>query len=116
MLLAQPDAGWYTLDHRETQAEAVERVAGIATWLRGMCAEAAKGSSVALVVHGDLLNMLLRELLGGGGGARFLHYNTALSCVELQADGACVLLYQNCIEHLPKSEMRTGDEMLAVVS
>eukprot|EP00966_Prymnesium_polylepis_P302198 6982219-Prymnesium_polylepis.1 len=67
---------------------------------------------LVLVIHGDLLGYLLRALLGSS--ARFLHFNTAMSALELK-DGSWTMLYHNRCEHLSGAD-RTGAEMLAVVS
>ena len=109
--------GWYTLDHRETREEASRRAQAVAAWVRESAAEAsAEGAAplVVLIIHGDLLGYLLRELLGTS--ARFLHYNTACTALERDREsGRWTLLYQNRCEHLSGAD-RTGAEMLAVVS
>ena len=102
--------GWNALDHRETKEEAVARAKGVATWVKEL---ERKGSPlVVLVIHGDLLGYLLRELLGSD--ARFLHFNTATTALELH-NGRWTMLHQNRCGHL-SGEDRTGAEMLAVVS
>jgi broad specificity phosphatase PhoE len=104
--------GWYQLGHRETAAEAHERIRGVAAWVHR---ESAAGRPMlVLVVHGDLLSELLGMLLGTR--ASFLHLNTAMTSLEVPraADEACTLLFQNRSAHLTDA-LRTGEEMLAVV-
>jgi len=102
--------GWNLLDHRETREEATVRAKGLAAWVAEKEGEGTP--LLVMVIHGDLLGYLLRELLGCD--VRFLHFNTAMTALELR-NGRWTMLYQNRCNHLSGDD-RTGAEMPAVVS
>lgn len=102
--------GWNRLCQRETKAQATARAKQISAWILRMASDGAP--MVVMVIHGDLLGYMLRELLSTD--VRFLHYNTATTALEL-AGGRWTVLHQNRCSHLSGDD-KTGEEMLAVVS
>ena len=117
-LLAVGDVGWYQKGRRETHAEAEERAAAICEWLRAQPSSAGREVDICLVLHGDLLGMILRELLGAKPTTRFLHYNTAMTYLNLDTESRQTqLLFHNQVEHLNEDrELITGGEMLKVIA
>jgi broad specificity phosphatase PhoE len=123
--------GWYTRPGRETRHEAQERALDITNWLwskveeHQSTANAATATDKAVdlccVLHGDLLGMLLKQLLKINDAAevKFLHFNTGCTYLDLKIsdDGTKTvgLLFQNRVTHLT-SNMVTGDEMMRVVA
>lgn len=122
-LLALGDQGWFRNPTRETHPQAEERAAGIVEWFWAQAAErGASGAPVDLVccLHGDLLNMLLRNLLlvDPASKSTFMHYNTGCTLLNLNAERRqAALLYHNRVSHLDgHPDKVTGDEMLRVIA
>ncbi|MCY4009909.1 MAG: histidine phosphatase family protein [Anaerolineaceae bacterium] len=95
--------GWWCRE-AETFAEAAERAARFAGWLREQ-AQVEPAARLGIITHGGWLDLLLRELLGQPireqqGGIRFSHYNTGMTRVDILRGGRVVLRFQNRVPHL----------------
>ena len=91
------DGGYESIDACEARAA---RVAQTLTEWAGTRAE----ESIALVSHGTFVDRLLKALLKQDSVDRrffYLHYNTAITRLDLQPDGLLLMRYTNRIEHLP---------------
>lgn len=95
--------GWWKGSH-EPWSECTKRAQQTSKWLGEMADQlAAKGKheNVALVVHADFIDQLLKAILGHlpGDNFRYTHNNTAITVVEFGADGWRRLRYVNRTEH-----------------
>lgn len=121
-LLAMEDKGWYTGAGRESHAEAEARAEGICEWLwsEAQTCEAPSEVHLSLVIHGDLLGMVLRKLMGCSPSTRFLHLNTAYTLVDLNSnERSAALLSQNSVNHLEVENDKailTGAEMMRIIA
>jgi 2,3-bisphosphoglycerate-dependent phosphoglycerate mutase len=92
------DAGWWTggFEPREAAIARTRRVADrIRCW-------ANTDERIALISHGDLLDGLLKELLGAPSDATvYFHLqNASISRLDFIQDGFILLRYMNRVEHL----------------
>ena len=93
------DKGWWR-GGREDR-EACDRRAGLVASV--LCHWADRDERVALISHGDLLDALIKALLGTpcDRQRRYSHHNTGISRIELRPDGQTRVYYLNRLDHLP---------------
>ncbi len=101
-------AGWWDATRgRERYPAIVARVARVAAALQAMAAAEAEDTRIALVSHGGFLDLLIRTLLGqalppeDGYPMIYLHHNTGISLITLEASGPGRLHFLNRLDHLP---------------
>ena len=101
------ERGWYDKAGRETVPDAVARVKGVARRLRRMAGESSSSRTIALVVHGDFIDLILQEFLGlatermGDQDKHvFRTYNTCFTCVDIFGDDKVAILFHNYQQHL----------------
>lgn len=118
---ALPDAvtesGWYnqgcaSTAHRlkESKEEGRARAGRVAERLRRLAASLDERRTIAMVSHGDFIGLLLADLIAGqaDGGVSFKFFNTAVSCVDIRADGSVVVLFVNSVVHLASHQFRVA--------
>ena len=112
---AVTEAGWYNLGcdataHRlkESKEEGRARAARVADRLRQLAASLDERRTIAMVSHGDFIGLLLADLIAGGPEVAFKLYNTALSCVDIRADGSVLVLFVNTVSHLESHQYRVA--------
>ncbi len=95
------DAGWYSGGFEEAEARLVraQRVAD------DLYRQRESDEVIALISHGDFIKTLLRVLFQQPPdiASASYHYNTAVSRLDLRADGYLDVHYLNRVEHLPPS-------------
>lgn len=93
------EEGWYSggFEEREARLERARRVAA------DLYRQRESDETVALVSHGDFIKTLLRVLFHQPPdiAIAYYHYNTAISRLDLRADGYLDVHYLNRVEHLP---------------
>ncbi len=103
------ERGWYDGKTRETVEEARVRIRRVAARLRDMAKEGGEGGSktIALVVHGDFIDMILQEFLqldhdkiGDQKKHVFRTYNTSFTAVDIFKDDKVAILFHNLHNHL----------------
>ena len=102
-----PDGPWYTLDHKETSLEAVQRSQDIVhNWLTSPSFIRQNDHNViVLVVHRELINLLLVAFVGGSN-AYFFHDNTATSLIDIGSKDEIQFRWINRMDHIHMSESR----------
>jgi len=105
------EGGWWSAAQgRESHGAILARVTRVAAALREMAA-GGDGTAIALVSHGGFLDLLVRALLGQGLPVDedyrmiYMHYNTGLSLITLDAAGAGRLVFLNRLDHLPGGQI-----------
>jgi 2,3-bisphosphoglycerate-dependent phosphoglycerate mutase len=94
------EKGWWKPENgSEDLVGCIARAIRVADALR---LQAASGPRIALVTHGTFASYLLKTLFNllPGKGLGFFHYNTAISRVDLTAEGHTFLRFQNRVAHL----------------
>jgi 2,3-bisphosphoglycerate-dependent phosphoglycerate mutase len=96
---AVSDQGWWTGAREEVDAS-VARAARVAADLRH---RQAATDVVAIVSHGDFIDLLLRAIFGQSPQTPmyYYHHNTAISRLAFESHGHVEVSYLNRIEHLP---------------
>eukprot|EP00628_Pelagophyceae_sp_CCMP2097_P040969 CAMPEP_0184260624 /NCGR_PEP_ID=MMETSP0977-20130417/13438_1 /TAXON_ID=483370 /ORGANISM="non described non described, Strain CCMP2097" /LENGTH=276 /DNA_ID=CAMNT_0026566289 /DNA_START=48 /DNA_END=878 /DNA_ORIENTATION=+ len=102
---AVTDKGWYTARSgaKETDDECRDRAKEVATALKDKAALLEGDESILLVVHYDFICALLDAFLQPGTTghfARWKHYNTALTVLDVDVGGEVSFISQNAIPHL----------------
>ena len=102
-----PAGPWYTLDHKETSLEAVQRSQDIVhNWLTSPSFIRQNDHNViVLVVHRELINLLLVAFVGGSN-AYFFHDNTATSLIDIGSKDDIQFRWINRMDHIHMSESR----------
>lgn len=95
------DMGWWGKEH-ETAAASQGRAIRVADQL-WQWAAASPDERIAIISHGTFIAYLIKALLNQlpGKGVFYNHYNTAISHINLEANGIVSLRYLNKIDHLP---------------
>ncbi len=100
------EAGWYNRPY-ETEAMFVERVSQLVTEFKSHYLHT--DICVAMVVHGDLIDQFINELVGlkrnptayqSPWGGMWSSHNASISRIDFKGDGP-TLIYFNRIDHLP---------------
>lgn len=95
--------GWYSGSY-EPQSSCNARAEKTTQWLGEMAAQFAKEGTdegVALVMHADFIDKLIKAIIGHGSGEhfRYTHQNTSITRIDFAANGTRRLLYVNRTEH-----------------
>ncbi len=96
------EQGWWC-GGREDQTACDGRAARVAAALRELAAGSAPEARVAVISHGAFIDALLKALLRPAVEPEcyFMHFNTAVSRLDLGANGEVGLGYLNRTDHLP---------------
>jgi broad specificity phosphatase PhoE len=114
---AVTESGWYNRGcdataHRlkESKEEGKARAARVADRLRLLASSLDERRTIAMVSHGDFIGLLLADLISGQSGPEiaFKLYNTAISCVDIRADGSVLVLFVNTVAHLESRQYRAA--------
>lgn len=93
------EEGWYSGGFEEWEARQIraERVAA------ELIRQRESDDTVAMISHGDFIKTLLRVLFRQplDIAIAYYHYNTAITRLDLRADGYLDVHYLNRVEHLP---------------
>jgi len=99
------DGWWHNGHGLESRQECRDRAEIIAADLLSRArdlAESRKTESVALVIHGTLINDLIHAIFGlKNDNYYYFHYNTAITRIDY-VDGCPVMRYTNRVDHLPR--------------
>jgi len=98
-------SGWYKQTKKETFEDAEARVIKVFETLKRWakdCGAHRSDKTIALVVHGDFINLLLQVALGleQCRKAVFHAYNTSFHLFDIFEDGNVSILFHNNIDHL----------------
>ena len=102
-----PDGPWYTLDHKETSLEAVQRSQDIVQLVDSpsFIQEKMTHNIIVLVVHRELINLILDAFVGGSD-ASFFHDNTATTLIDIGSKDEIQFRWINRMDHIHMSESR----------
>ncbi|WP_179131162.1 histidine phosphatase family protein [Candidatus Entotheonella palauensis] len=98
------DAGWWR-EGCESREAFYARALKVAEYLRQLARrhhDQGRDERIALVIHGDLIDLLLKALLEQlpGDSLRYVHAPTAITRVDFPPSGPIYLHYVNRTEHL----------------
>ncbi len=101
------DSGWWKHGHESPDAF-YSRTVKVAEQLRQLAQqdhEQGRDGRIALVVHGDLIDLLMKALLGQlpGHSFRYTNYNTAINRLDFSPNGSIFLRYVNRTEHFTQA-------------
>lgn len=93
--------GWWQGVYEEEE-ECRHRAARVAEQLR-MLAEQEPEGRIGIVTHGTFMDRLLKALIAPNDNQMifFMHYNTAITRLEIVLEGYVALRYLNRVAHLP---------------
>lgn len=99
--------GWYALSSEETRDQALARIRDdvavrLKSWAKD-CGTSKVDRTIALVVHGYFINILL-QVLTDRHDVTFHSYNTALYLLDIYQNGRVRLVLENNIEHLKQEK------------
>lgn len=108
------EEGWWRGSH-EPMESCSKRAQETSVWLGELAEQFAAERSdehVALVVHADFIDQLLKALLGHMPGThfRYIHNNTAITTVEFGSEGRRRLHYVNRTQHLTPELFTSSNE------
>lgn len=104
---AHTDNGWYdTTQGRESYAQCCGRAIKVAMELRERAQGEDRESRIGIITHGTFMDVLIKAFLGmvPTRGMYFVHYNTAISRIDVTERDRVYVRYLNRVDHLP-SEM-----------
>ncbi|NDJ61945.1 MAG: histidine phosphatase family protein [Chloroflexi bacterium] len=96
------DKGWWLQPGGETLAAAYGRAIYVAEELRRRARDEAD-ACIALISHGTFIDGLIKALLNQlpNRQSYFLHYNTAITRADFDANGRMIIRHTNRVDHLP---------------
>ncbi|KAL7572489.1 hypothetical protein ACA910_000316 [Epithemia clementina (nom. ined.)] len=97
------DQGWYDVSlGKESKEQARKRVAKVFAELQRQAKQARDDRTIALVVHGDFIDLFLQTALGWKNEGRWLFpcWNTCISVLDMDVTGRPMLLMHNAVSHL----------------
>ena len=105
--------GWYGTElSKESVEQCVCRAGIVANRLREIAAGLEEDRTIAMVMHFDFIDVLLRQCLSADGvpmfgtqrpGSVFHSYNCSMSVLDLSGDGSVNMLFTNRHDYMPGS-------------